>query len=74
MNTMNKPKGPSAEEIKARKAQEEALARKESTAAEQAAKEKEKRERVTAAYKRGSYGRRSLIGTSELGIKAKLGG
>lgn len=71
---MKKPKGPSADEIAARKAREEQLAREQAKAEQEESEERRKRSSVEAARKRGSLGRRSLIGTSELGVKNKLGG
>lgn len=69
-----KPKGPSAEEIAARKAEEQRIARERQKAEQEASEEKRKRGMVEAARKRGRLGRQSLIGTSELGVKGKLGG
>ena len=71
---LKKPKGPSAEEIAARKAREEQLARERQKSEQEASEEKRKRGMVEAARKKGSLGRQSLIGTSELGVKGKLGG
>ena len=68
-----KIQGPSAEDLAARKAEEDRL--KDEERQSKLAAERERQERIAGlrAQRSGTVGRRSLIKTSELGVRSALG-
>lgn len=69
----SKPKGPSAEELRAQREQAERLERQEKEAKLAAEREAEMTAKQQSAQRRRQAGRSSLIATSELGTDSRLG-
>lgn len=68
-----KPKGPSAEELRLQREREERLAAEEELARQQEQRSRQQRLSERKATAAGLRGRRSLIATSELGVNETLG-